>query len=117
MYSGLLAPSHLMILLLIIALLFGAKRLPELGRSLGQGIKEFKEGINTNEEEPKENKHPDAIAGQHETRGGHQEGSQKNLLLVGRVILRLCSPSGWSPAFIHRENQAQLPDDVGGFKK
>ena len=74
MYSGLLAPSHLIILLLIIALLFGAKRLPELGRSLGQGIKEFKEGINTNEE-PKENKHPDAIEGQHDTRG--QEGPPK----------------------------------------
>jgi sec-independent protein translocase protein TatA len=76
MYSGLLAPSHLIILLLIIALLFGAKRLPELGRSLGQGIKEFKEGINTKEEEPKENKHPSAIEGQHDTRGP-QEGSQK----------------------------------------
>ncbi len=78
MYSGLLAPSHLIILLLIIALLFGAKRLPELGRSLGQGIKEFKEGINTNEEEPnKENKHPDAIEGQHDTRSAGQDGSQK----------------------------------------
>ena len=77
MYSGLLAPSHLIVLLLIIALPFDAKRLPELGRSLGQGIKEFKEGINTNEEEPKENKHPSAIEGQHETRGAPQEGSKK----------------------------------------
>ena len=74
MYSGLLAPSHLIILLLIIALLFGAKRLPELGRSLGQGIKEFKEGINS-KEESEENKHPEAIEGQPETRA--QEGSQE----------------------------------------
>jgi sec-independent protein translocase protein TatA len=78
MYSGLLAPSHLIILLLIIALLFGAKRLPELGRSLGQGIKEFKEGINTKEEESEENnERPDPIEeGQHDTRGP-QEGSQR----------------------------------------
>jgi sec-independent protein translocase protein TatA len=41
---GLTSPTHLIILLL-----FGAKRLPELGRSLGQGIKEFREGLNTKE--------------------------------------------------------------------
>ena len=38
---------HLIIILAIILLLFGAKRLPEMGRSLGQGIQEFKEGLNT----------------------------------------------------------------------
>jgi sec-independent protein translocase protein TatA len=38
---------HLIIILVIIILLFGAKRLPEMGRSLGQGIQEFKEGLNT----------------------------------------------------------------------
>ena len=60
MYSGLLSPSHLIIVLLIIVLLFGAKRLPELGRSLGQGIKEFKEGLAT-KEEPEEEKHTVAV--------------------------------------------------------
>ena len=35
-------PQELLIILIIILILFGAKRLPELGRSLGQGIKEFK---------------------------------------------------------------------------
>jgi sec-independent protein translocase protein TatA len=46
MFAGLGSPAHLIILLLIILLLFGAKRLPEMGRSLGQGIKEFKEVLN-----------------------------------------------------------------------
>ena len=47
MFAGLGSPAHLILLLLIILLLFGAKRLPEMGRSLGQGIQEFKEGLNT----------------------------------------------------------------------
>ena len=49
MFTGLTSPTHLIILLVIILLLFGAKRLPELGRSLGQGIKEFKEGLDDKE--------------------------------------------------------------------
>jgi sec-independent protein translocase protein TatA len=34
------------IVILVVALIFGASRLPLLGRNLGQGIKEFKKGIN-----------------------------------------------------------------------
>jgi sec-independent protein translocase protein TatA len=45
MFEGLASSVHLIIILLIILLLFGAKRLPEMGRSLGQGIQEFKEGL------------------------------------------------------------------------
>ena len=50
MFTGLESPTHLLLLLLIILLLFGAKRLPEVGRILGQGIKEFKEELNSNKE-------------------------------------------------------------------
>jgi sec-independent protein translocase protein TatA len=44
MFMGLISPTHLIILLL-----FGAKRLPELDWSLGQGIKKFREGLNDKE--------------------------------------------------------------------
>ena len=48
--------QELIIILVIILLLFGAKKLPELGRSLGQGIKEFKkttkEIVKDDDEEP-----------------------------------------------------------------
>ena len=50
MFTGLESLTHLLILLAIILLLFGAKRVPELGRSMGRGIKEFKEGLNAKEE-------------------------------------------------------------------
>ncbi len=40
-----LSPWELMIVFLAILLLFGAKRLPEIGSSLGKGIREFKDSI------------------------------------------------------------------------
>jgi sec-independent protein translocase protein TatA len=41
----LLTPTHLIVLGIVAFLLFGAKRLPELGKGLGEGLKGFKEGI------------------------------------------------------------------------
>ncbi len=43
--TGFLTPTHVLLLLLVALLLFGAKRLPELGRSLGGGMREFKHSI------------------------------------------------------------------------
>lgn len=42
---GLDNPIHIAFLLVILLLVFGAKRLPELGRSLGAGLRGFKESI------------------------------------------------------------------------
>jgi sec-independent protein translocase protein TatA len=42
---GLENPIHLAFLLVVLLLVFGAKRLPELGRSLGTGMRGFKESI------------------------------------------------------------------------
>ena len=39
---GTMSPFHWAIVLLVIVLLFGAKKIPELAKGLGQGIKEFK---------------------------------------------------------------------------
>jgi sec-independent protein translocase protein TatA len=43
--TGLTSPMHIAILLLLALLLFGAKRLPEIGRSLGSGMREFKDSV------------------------------------------------------------------------
>ena len=40
------------ILLLVALLVFGPKRLPEMGRSLGRGMREFKDSISGNDERP-----------------------------------------------------------------
>jgi sec-independent protein translocase protein TatA len=43
---GLDNPIHIAFLVVILLLVFGAKRLPEIGRSLGSGMREFKDSIN-----------------------------------------------------------------------
>jgi sec-independent protein translocase protein TatA len=42
---GLDNPLHIAFLLLALLLVFGARRLPEMGRSLGTGMREFKQSI------------------------------------------------------------------------
>lgn len=42
---GLENPIHLMIVLMVVLLVFGAKRLPDMGRSMGEGMRGFKEAI------------------------------------------------------------------------
>lgn len=46
---GDIQPWHIIVLLIIVLLLFGAKRLPEIGRSLGSSAREFKKGISGDE--------------------------------------------------------------------
>lgn len=43
--GDLLQPWHLVVLAVVAFLVFGAKRLPELGKGLGEGLKGFKEGL------------------------------------------------------------------------
>jgi len=45
-----IGPGELILILLILLLLFGAKRLPEIGRSLGRSLGEFKRGMKESEE-------------------------------------------------------------------
>jgi len=42
MFGGGIGAQELLLIFLIVLLLFGAKRLPEVGRSLGQGIRQFR---------------------------------------------------------------------------
>ncbi len=54
MISGLENPFHILLILVVVLMVFGAKRLPELGRSLGSGMREFKDSITGKDEEPKQ---------------------------------------------------------------
>jgi sec-independent protein translocase protein TatA len=45
MLTGMLQPTHLIILLAIALIFLGPKRLPDAGRALGQGLREFKASI------------------------------------------------------------------------
>ena len=43
---------HVMVVVLIFALIFGAKKLPEIGSGIGKGIKNFKESLKDEEKTP-----------------------------------------------------------------
>ena len=49
---GLDNPVHIAFLLILLLLVFGAKRLPEMGRSLGSGMRGFKESLGGESSQP-----------------------------------------------------------------
>ena len=57
---GWVSPWELFILLAFILLLFGPKRLPEMGRSLGKGMREFKDSITGKDEKEEQPELPPA---------------------------------------------------------
>jgi sec-independent protein translocase protein TatA len=50
-FSGLLQPTHLIVLLILALVFLGPKRLPDAGRALGQGLREFKSSIGAGHDE------------------------------------------------------------------
>lgn len=52
MLEGLFQPTHLIIIFAIALLVFGPKKLPELGKGLGEGIRALKEGMKDNPPAP-----------------------------------------------------------------
>lgn len=79
--------SELLLIAALVLLLFGGKKLPEMMRGLGQGVKAFKEGMNENEnkspdeERRKEStddgdKHETDSGDKHETVSPHDNGKE-----------------------------------------
>jgi len=52
--TGILQPTHLIILLIVALLFLGPKRLPDAGRALGQGLREFKTSIASGHEDDRQ---------------------------------------------------------------
>ena len=61
MFEGLFQPMHLLVICGIALLVFGPKKLPELGKGIGDGIRGFKEALSP--EEKKTATSADAISG------------------------------------------------------
>lgn len=51
---GIVGPGEIVIIALIVLLLFGGKKIPELMKGLGKGVKSFKEGLNEVEKDIKD---------------------------------------------------------------
>jgi sec-independent protein translocase protein TatA len=56
-----IGPLEIIILLVIVLVIFGPKRLPELGRGLGKGMREFKDSITGKDDERKELGAPNTV--------------------------------------------------------
>jgi sec-independent protein translocase protein TatA len=52
MFEGLFQPMHLLVIFAIALLVFGPKKLPELGKGLGEGIRALKNGMKDNDAKP-----------------------------------------------------------------
>jgi sec-independent protein translocase protein TatA len=64
--------TDLIIVLVIILLIFGPKRLPGLGKQLGQGMREFKESITGESKDDKAEQRPELTAASASTPGAPQ---------------------------------------------
>lgn len=68
-------PTEIILILLIALVLFGAKRLPEIGKSLGKGIKEFKTGVKGLGDDVREGMEDDAEPKRSDVKGSGKDGS------------------------------------------
>lgn len=51
---GIIGPWQIVLIVLVVLLLFGGKKIPELMRGLGKGVREFKDGINPDDANEKD---------------------------------------------------------------
>jgi sec-independent protein translocase protein TatA len=83
-----IGPTELIIVLVIVLLIFGPKRLPGLGRQLGSGMREFKDSISgkggRDEDDDEDDKAADADRRKTEAALGRPEGEQAPL--EGEVV-------------------------------
>lgn len=54
MFEGLFQPMHLILILIIVMIIFGPGKLPQIGEGLGKSIREFKKALNEGKNETKE---------------------------------------------------------------
>jgi sec-independent protein translocase protein TatA len=73
---GLENPLHILLLLVVILLVFGAKRLPEIGRSLGEGMRGFKDSLS----------------------GEHSNSGNQSLMSAPPAAPPAAAPAGVAPA-------------------
>jgi sec-independent protein translocase protein TatA len=78
--EGLFQPTHLLLILLIVLILFGPGKLPDLGRGLGKGIREFKDAIKggvSSDSPPASDKKPEPPTQSAQTTEANKAGETK----------------------------------------
>jgi sec-independent protein translocase protein TatA len=70
---GNIGPLEIVVVLIIALVVFGPKRLPELGNSLGKGIREFKGSLSGENDDERPAPPPEIEAGEREQPAAHRE--------------------------------------------
>lgn len=97
--GDILQPTHLLFILVIALLVLGPKRLPEVGRSLGRGLRDFKSALSSEEHEP-----PDEIV-RHATAESHQPiGPTEYVAEAQPVSVPTVQPDEAEPVREHAEH-------------
>jgi TatA/E family protein of Tat protein translocase len=80
-FIGLLSFQDLIVIFLILLLVFGAKRMPEIGRAMGKTLSEFRKGLKEAEDEVKKagEAEPEKIVkeAENQTKKGDESGTKK----------------------------------------
>lgn len=122
---GNIGTGEIVVIALVVLLLFGGKKIPELMRSLGRGVKSFRDGVNEVEtelkkdfEEPDSNKTSSASshpAGSSVPSPNHSEGSSGSATSVVHSVSpsgQASVPSASQPAGSSDNAAAQFPADL-----
>jgi sec-independent protein translocase protein TatA len=94
MFSDILQPTHLLFVLLVALLVLGPKRIPEVARSLGDSLRDFRAAI-SGEHGPDE--HQDEIAVEHSVDQGHGSEEEPVVLTPAPETVDSKTPSAPSP--------------------
>ncbi len=62
MFSGAFQPMHLLLILIVVLIIFGPGKLPDVGKAIGKTIREFKRSTQADIEEEEELKAKDQVA-------------------------------------------------------
>ncbi len=81
-----IGPLEIAIVLIIVLIIFGPKRLPELGRSMGRGIREFKSSISSDDKDDVEDKRAELEASQADPEAEPAKTDAKAEPVEGEVV-------------------------------
>lgn len=76
MLTGILEPTHLVIILIVALLFLGPKRLPDAGRAIGQGLSEFKRSVSGEHHDNPQIAAPPAVPSEGDPRSAAPRGDE-----------------------------------------
>ena len=90
---GVIGPTQILVIVILIIVLFGGKKIPELMRGMGRGVKEFKDAVNKDYTAENTNDCPDRSSGSPER---NYQRRRRQINLADKSTRKLCPINGKS---------------------